>query len=180
MGDKHKVKALRNENDQLKRQLEALKMEFESIKSKMAGQRESRTATVVLPDKQDVQFLSDSYDALVQSKTSLEEDLGRYSRRLDLLEKNFDRIDKAIDDIPHYSYQYNLKIVGVPQINENESAEDTANLCLKLFSSLGNDISSSDIDIAHRVLQRNATTDNGRRRQPNAIICKFTRRMSRQ
>lgn len=180
MGDKDKLKALRNENDQLKRQLEALKNEFEFIKTKMAEQMESRTSIVAPPDKQDVQFLSDNYDALVQSKTSLEEDLGRFSRRLDLLEKKFDRIDKAIDDIFYYSYQYNLKIVGVPQINENESAEDTANLCLKLFSSLGNDISASDIDIAHRVRLRNATTDNGRRRQPNAIICKFTRRMSRE
>ena len=72
---------------------------FARIKTKMAEQRESRTATVVPPDTQDVQFLSDSYDALVQSKTNLEEDLGRFSRRLDLLEKNFDRIDKAIDDI---------------------------------------------------------------------------------
>ena len=85
---------------------------------------------------------------------------------------------KVIDDILYYSYQYNLKTVGVLQIIE--SAEDTANLCLKLFSSLGNDISGSDIDIAHRVPQRNATTDNGRRRQPNAIICKFTSRMSRE
>ena len=68
------MKALRNENDQLKRQLEALKMEFESIDSKMAYQRESRTATIVPPDTQDVQFLSDSYDALVQSKSTLEED----------------------------------------------------------------------------------------------------------
>lgn len=83
MGDKDKVKALRNENGQLKRQLEALKKEFESIKTKMAEQRESRPATVVPPDTQDLQFLSDSYDALVQSKTSLEEDLGRFSRRLD-------------------------------------------------------------------------------------------------
>ena len=71
MGDKDKVKALRNENDQLKRQLEALKKEFESIKTKMAEQRESRTATVVPPDTRDVQFLSDSDDALVQSKTNL-------------------------------------------------------------------------------------------------------------
>ena len=84
------------------------------------------------------------------------------SLRLDLLEKNVDSIDKAIDDMLHYSYQYNLKIVGVPQINENESSEDTANLCLKLFSVLGNDISAYDIDIAHRVPQRNATIDNGR------------------
>ena len=179
MGDKDKVKSLRNENEQLKRQLEELKKEFESIKSKMAEQRESCTATVIPPDTQDVQFLSDSYDALVQSKTRIEEDLAKFSLRLDLLEKNVDRIDKAIDDMLHYSYQYNLKIVGVPQINENESSEDTANLCLKLFSVLGNDISAYDIDIAHRVPQRNATIDNGRRRQPNAIIYKFTRRMAR-
>ena len=159
MGAKDKVKALRNENDQLKRQLEALKNEFEFIKTKMAEQMESHTSIVAPPDKQDVQFLSDNYDALVQSKTSLEEDLGRFSRRLDLLEKKFDRIDKGIDDIFYYSYQYNLKIVGVPHINENESAEDTANLYLKLFSSLGNDISASNIDIAHRVRLRNAKTD---------------------
>ena len=80
-----------------------------------------------------------------------------------LLGKNVDRIDKAIDDMLHYSYQYNLKIVGVPLVNENESSEDTANLCLKLFSALGNDISVYDIDIAHRVPQRNAAIDNGRR-----------------
>ena len=89
MGDKDKEKALRNEKEQLKRQLEELKKEFESIKSKMVEQRESCTATVIPPDTQDVhvQFLSDSYDALVQSKTSIEQDLGKFSLRLDLLEK---------------------------------------------------------------------------------------------
>ena len=45
MGDKDKVKALRNKNEQVKRQLEELKKEFESIKSKMAEQRDSCTAT---------------------------------------------------------------------------------------------------------------------------------------
>ena len=37
----------------------------------------------------------------------------------------------------------------------------------------------SHIDIAHRVPERNAAIDNGCRRQPNAIVCKFTRRMAR-
>ena len=45
---------------------------------------ESGTATAVPPDTQDVQFLNDSDDPLVQSKINLEEDLGRFSRRLDL------------------------------------------------------------------------------------------------
>ena len=65
-------------------------------------------------------------------------------------------IDKAINDILSYSYSYNLKIVGIPQIKENESAYETSNLCLKMFSALGNDISALEIDIAHRVQQRAA------------------------
>ena len=53
--------------------------------------------------------------------------------------------------ILYYSYQYNMKIVGVPLISESESAQDTAELCVKLFSGLGVDVSISEIDIAHRV-----------------------------
>ena len=64
MGDR--VKALRRENDDLKRQLNDLKKEFQSIKSKMAEQKDCHEAAVIaLPNTQDVQFLSDSYDALV-------------------------------------------------------------------------------------------------------------------
>ena len=81
--------------------------------------------------------------------------------------------------ILYYSYQYNMKIVGVPLISESESAQDTAELCVKLFSGLGVDVSISEIDIAHRVPQRDTSTGNGNRRQPNPIICKFTRRMTR-
>ena len=88
---------------------------------------------------------------------------------------NVDRIDKAI----YYSYQYNLKIVGVPLISESESAQDTAELCVKLFSGLGVDVSISEIDIAHRVPQRDTSTGNGNRRQPNPIIFKCTRKMTR-
>ena len=58
----------------------------------------------------------------------------------------------------HYSYQYNLKIVGVPQINENESAQDTANLYLKQFSALGNYISVLTLTLYigfHNATQRN-------------------------
>ena len=75
------------------------------------------------------------------------------SCKLDSLEKDIDRIDKAIDDVLSYSYQYNLKIVGVPQIKENESAYEITNLCRKMFSALGNDISALEIEIAHRIQQ---------------------------
>ena len=128
-----------------------------------------------------MQFRSDQYDDLLKSGTSLEEEIGKLSRKLHSLAKDVDRIDKAIDDILSYSYQYNLKIVGVPQIKENESAYETTNLCLKNFSALGNDILALEILILHiiGVQQRGAVTNNGRPTRPNPIVCKFTRRLTR-
>ena len=159
------MKALRRENDDLKRQLNDLKKEFQSIKSKMAEQKDCHEAAVMaLPNTQDVQFLSDSYDALVKSESSLSKALENFSRRLDLLTVNVDRIDKAIDEMLYYSTL------------RSESAQDTAELCVKLFSGLGVDVSTSEINIAQRVPQRDTSTGN--RRQPNPIICKFTRGMT--
>ena len=48
-------------------------------------------------------------------------------------------------------------------------------MCLRLFSALGvKDISILDIDTAHRVPSRRASN------KPNAIICKFTRRLAKE
>ena len=175
MGDN--VKSLRKANDNLKKQLEDLAADFQTFKNKMAEKNEAAIAS--LPTENDVQYLSDGYDALVQSKTNMEEDLQNLSRRLDMLTENVARIDKAIGDMLFYSYQYNLKIVGVPHVGETESSAETVELCVKLFSALGVETPISDIDIAHRVPQRNNTSSNGRRR-PNPLICKFTRMMTRE
>ena len=78
------VKALRRENDDLKRQLNYLKKEIRSIKSKMAEQKDCHeAAATALPNTQDVQFLSDTYDALVKSESSLSKALENFSHRLD-------------------------------------------------------------------------------------------------
>ena len=66
----------------------------------------------------------------------------------------------------------------MPQTDLDEKAFDTVNLCLKVFSGIGADVSASDIDIAHRALTRN---QNGRQRQDSQsltnppLICKFMR-----
>ena len=116
-------------------QLGDLRAEFEYIKNKMADQNkcQNHMASVVLPDVRAVQFLSDSYDTIVQSKTTMDEHFGIFALRLDLLASNIDEISKAVVEMLHYSYQYNLKIVGVPQVKEDELAQDTPKLCLKLI-----------------------------------------------
>lgn len=50
-----------------------------------------------------------------------------------------------------YSYQYNVKTVGIAQVPNKESSEDTTKISLKLFASIEVDIKIQDIDIAHQV-----------------------------
>lgn len=68
------------------------------------------------------------------------------------------RITKSLDAFEEYSYRYNVKIVGLPTVAENETSDQTTRLCLKLFSALGvEDVTVSDIDIAHQVPSRTAS-----------------------
>ena len=69
-------------------------------------------------------------------KTALK-DIKEITGRIDKIEKNCDLLTQVIEDMESYSYRYNIKIYGVPVTTENESSEQTTNLCLKLFCSNG-------------------------------------------
>ena len=74
-----------------------------------------------------------------------------------------------------YSCHYNIKIFGLPTVMERENSESTVKLCLQLFHSIGvKDVSMQDIDIAHRVPTRKASS------RPSPIICKFGRRQVKE
>ena len=63
----------------------------------------------------------------------------------------------------------------MPTVAQRETTEQTAKLCLKLFSALGvQNVSIFDIDTAHRVSSR-STSD-----RPNAVVCKFVRRLAKE
>lgn len=80
----------------------------------------------------------------------------------------------AIEESLRYSYQYNVKLVGIPEKNQNESAIETTNICCNLFNKIGVKVSESDIDIAHRVPGKNAKPG------PKLTICKFVRRLTKE
>ena len=111
----------------------------------------------------------------MSSKTKTMDELRLVFTRLEAIEKKCQsEMTAAIETFEDYSYKKNLKIVGVPILAERETAEQTALLCLRLFSALGvKDISIFDIDTAHRVPARRASN------KPNAIVCKFTRRLAK-
>ena len=94
-----------------------------------------------MPNENDLQFLSDEYDELLKRLANLEAQVSEIARKTE-------SISKAIDNIQSYSYQYNLKLVRVPQTDSDEKASKTVDLCLKLFSGIGADVSAWDIDIA--------------------------------
>ena len=93
-------------------------------------------------------------------------ELERFDKRLNSVEAKVDGITDARDNLECYSYQYNLKLVGIPELKA-ESSLETSELCVQLFKELGvTSISLEDIDIAHRVPSRNDS-------KYKPIICKF-------
>ena len=92
-----------------------------------------------------LQFYGKSYDDLLQEA---DKSLQQLWSRLNVLSKRVGEIGKSIELIQRNSYQYNVKIVGLPEIKASESASDTTTLCLSLFQAAGVEISIQDIDVA--------------------------------
>jgi hypothetical protein len=83
-------------------------------------------------------------------------------------------VGDALEQLQEYSYQYNIKILGLSEQSERESAIETSSMCVDLFKSIGADLNISDIDIAHRVPNRR---QDGK---PRPIICKFARLIAKE
>ena len=88
-------------------------------------------------------------------KVHAEQELKWFAARITELGVRVEEVGKAIESMESYSCQCNVKIVGEQELSQ-ESAMDKSNLCVKLFSEMGANITLQDIDIAHRAPQRNA------------------------
>ena len=125
--------------------------------------------------EESIEFVSSQYNQLVAFKKEAMTQIKQLSERVNEISIICEQITKAINTFDTYSYQYNIKIVGMPTVAQRETTEQTAELCLKLFSALGvQNVSISDIDKAHRVSSR-STSD-----RPNAVMCKFVRRLAKE
>ena len=176
------VKSLRKKNDHLQAQLQVLQNEFKNLESSLAD-RDVQAATesnggchdnVDIESVKSLEFLSAGYDSLSAFRKEAKEQLQSLTKKLNSLAEQVGEIAEAIDAIDRYSYQYNVKIVGIPEVNSPETALETSSLCVKLFEAMGVEISLQDIDIAHRISTRSATSG------PPPIICKFTRRLVKE
>ena len=166
--------SLRNEIAELKEKLQKISEDFSS---KEALLTKPRTERKMSPEQaHSVEFVSSQYDDLVSFKVEATKQIKQLFTRVAEISILCDRIAKSIDALEAYSYQFNVKIVGMPTATEHhsETSDQTVALCLKLFEALGvDDVSINDIDIAHRIPSRSPSN------RPNAIVCKFTRRLAK-
>ena len=75
-------------------------------------------------------------------------------------------LEGAVEEFQDYSYSFNIKILGVPELSDREKAEDTSNLCVNSFNKMGAEVSIRDIDRAHRVSFGNTVITKGKHRFP--------------
>ena len=176
---------LRKENQQLRDEIKDLKKQLENLTVAIGGKSEDytdRTEDVnhggeaqLSSEKELVEFVSAKYDDLVAFHKSATEELQRIKSRLNAISDACDRLEKSIDAFESYSYQFSVKIVGMPLVADQKTSEQTANLCLQLFTKMGvKDISINDIDIAHCIPSSKPS------QRPSAIICKFIRRLAKE
>lgn len=173
------VTSLKQENQALKDQVDALFKEVKSLKDKcktegttQASGDNSSNKTANAESERSLQFLSDEYDDLTAANSEFLVQLKQITRRLHDLSNQVERVSNAIDEAEDYSYQYNVKIIGLPA-SASESALETSSLWVKLFREMGAEVSLQDIDIAHRVSTRRE------RDGPKPVICKFVRRLAK-
>lgn len=92
---------------------------------------------IIQVDLKDLQFCSDSFNELRKLHKDASDKLKMIEKKLLTIESRVDELAVVIDASEACSYQYNLKIVGLPSDAEQESNEMTANSCLKLFAAMG-------------------------------------------
>ena len=156
------VKRLRQENLRLKDQIQALSKEVEQMKLllqqssiQLAGEPPTNAnATPSREGEKSLNFLSDKHDELILFKTNAMAEPERLGKKIEAVNEKVKSISEAIESMENYSYQYNIKVVGFPELYEHESANDTANLCLEILKAIGaSELTGQHIDITHRVQQ---------------------------
>lgn len=174
------VAALKKENQALKAQVESLCQEMQKLQEKVDQMQPIPSSGLVNVDPsairentKSLEFLSKQYDELILFQANATAELKQARSRLDELIAKIDAVGHAVNEIEEYSYKFNLKVVGLPEIKEKESAEETSSLCVKLFREMGAEVTIHDIDMAHRVPTKEAHGG------PKPIVCKFVRRLAR-
>lgn len=87
--------------------------------------------------EQSIEFLSSQYDQLVAFKRAAMTQIKQLTTRVNEVSIICEQVARSIIAFLDISYHCTIKIVGIPTVGEREALEQTTQLCLKLFCSLG-------------------------------------------
>ena len=80
-----------------------------------------------------VEFVANQYDQFVAFKEPPVTQIKQLIARVNEISVMRGRLVKATETFEAYSYQLNIKVVGLPLVAERETPEQTASLYFKLF-----------------------------------------------
>ena len=130
------VKGLKEANKALRSEIEELKTQLNEVSQKITSQTNKKPAIEDQPQvmsndhNKAVEFIGKQYDDLDAFRKQATQVIKKIASRLDKVSRSCHEIYEAIEAIETYSYQYNIKIVGVPPVNNKESFDATAALCV--------------------------------------------------
>ena len=139
------VTSLKKENDVLKAEIATFRRGFENLQQTLtrkdaqkSGNGGEASCSITKDEALNtLQFYGNAYDDLC---LEADKSLKQLWSHLNVLTSRVDEIGNAIDEIKRYSYQYNVKVVGLPEIDPRESASNTTSLCISLLK-------ASEVDI---------------------------------
>lgn len=172
---KDTIKSLKKQNDDLKGQVDYLKEEIMKLQEVRTTLTKSNCTTPDKETEKSLEYLSNEYDDQKRLNLSTKQQISRLSTRFTEIATKVDSLSIAIDEAQQYSYAYNIKLMGVPELKPKESAIETSQLCEQIFKAMGVNASILDIDIVHRMATRNPNSN-----QTKSIVCKFVRRLTRE
>ena len=97
--------------------------------------------------KKSLDFLGKAYDDLSNSDADTKRELDRIGAKLDEIDMRLREMSDILEEMQEYSYSYNIKLLGVPQLNADENAVQTSNLCGQIFKKMVANISLNDLDL---------------------------------
>ena len=121
-------KPLRKQNQAVRKEIEDLRVEIAKIIKDLKSSRATQDGAGAIEREmspgrvRSVEFVSNQYDQLFAIEESAMLRINQLTARVNEISIMCDNIAKAIDAFEAYSYQNNIKTVGMPALSENESS----------------------------------------------------------
>ena len=92
--------------------------------------RSSTSATLNREAEAGLEFIGQEFDDTKLQLERIGESLTNIKELLTSFEERLLNLESTFDDLQNYSYSFNVKVLGVPELTNSEGAADTSRLCV--------------------------------------------------